>query len=143
MSEETAINSIKRCRRRTTVFNEVQLRTLYLHFTYCNFPDPSMFKIIGSLTKLEPQVIKIWFQNERSRQRKRAAHFLDEGKCCGDLWCEGVTVLSCLVLSCLGCLSLCMCVCVCVCTCCPVVVVVFTEVIPPCSELQGEAIQVP
>ncbi|XP_050721013.1 uncharacterized protein LOC127000915 isoform X2 [Eriocheir sinensis] len=77
-SEETAINSIKRCRRRTTVFNEVQLRTLYLHFTHCNFPDPSMFKIIGNLTKLEPQVIKIWFQNERSRQRKRAAHFLDE-----------------------------------------------------------------
>lgn len=74
------VSSMKRHRRRTTVFNEVQLRTLYMHFTYCNFPDPSMFKIIGHLTKLEPQVIKIWFQNERSRQRKRATHIVDEGK---------------------------------------------------------------
>ncbi|KAK3894565.1 hypothetical protein Pcinc_001720 [Petrolisthes cinctipes] len=71
-------SNVKRHRRRTTVFNEVQLRTLYLHFTYCNFPDPSMFRIIGHITKLEPQVIKIWFQNERSRQRKRALHFMDE-----------------------------------------------------------------
>lgn len=78
-------SNVKRHRRRTTVFNEVQLRTLYLHFTYCNFPDPSMFRIIGHITKLEPQVIKIWFQNERSRQRKRALHFMDEGKV--KQWC--------------------------------------------------------
>ncbi|XP_045624676.2 uncharacterized protein [Procambarus clarkii] len=78
VTDDTDLNNMKRHRRRTTVFNEVQLRTLYLHFTYCNFPDPSMFKIIGHLTKLEPQVIKIWFQNERSRQRKRATHILDE-----------------------------------------------------------------
>ncbi|XP_042239472.1 uncharacterized protein LOC121877707 isoform X2 [Homarus americanus] len=77
-TDDTDLNNMKRHRRRTTVFNEVQLRTLYLHFTYCNFPDPSMFKIIGHLTKLEPQVIKIWFQNERSRQRKRATHIVDE-----------------------------------------------------------------
>ncbi|XP_042858941.1 uncharacterized protein LOC122245064 [Penaeus japonicus] len=76
--DSTDMSSMKRHRRRTTVFNEVQLRTLYMHFTYCNFPDPSMFKIIGHLTKLEPQVIKIWFQNERSRQRKRATHIVDE-----------------------------------------------------------------
>ncbi|XP_069956382.1 uncharacterized protein [Cherax quadricarinatus] len=78
VTDETDLNNMKRHRRRTTVFNEAQLRTLYLHFTYCNFPDPSMFKIIGHLTKLEPQVIKIWFQNERSRQRKRATHIVDE-----------------------------------------------------------------
>nr|XP_027238601.1 uncharacterized protein LOC113829580 isoform X2 [Penaeus vannamei] len=76
--DSTDVSGMKRHRRRTTVFNEVQLRTLYMHFTYCNFPDPSMFKIIGHLTKLEPQVIKIWFQNERSRQRKRATHIVDE-----------------------------------------------------------------
>ncbi|XP_068249240.1 uncharacterized protein [Palaemon carinicauda] len=78
--EEEALDleSLKRHRRRTTVFNEVQLRTLYMHFTHCNFPDPAMFKIIGHLVKLDPQVIKIWFQNERSRQRKRAMHIVDE-----------------------------------------------------------------
>ncbi|KAK7069295.1 hypothetical protein SK128_012735 [Halocaridina rubra] len=76
--EESDYDEYKRHRRRTTVFNEVQLRTLYMHFTHCNFPDPAMFKIIGHLIKLDPQVIKIWFQNERSRQRKRASHIVDE-----------------------------------------------------------------
>ncbi|XP_064099059.1 uncharacterized protein LOC135210161 isoform X2 [Macrobrachium nipponense] len=76
--EAVDLESLRRHRRRTTVFNEVQLRTLYMHFTHCNFPDPAMFKIIGHLVKLDPQVIKIWFQNERSRQRKRAMHIVDE-----------------------------------------------------------------
>ncbi|KAB7505408.1 hypothetical protein Anas_10258, partial [Armadillidium nasatum] len=61
----------KRLRRRTTVFTENQHRVLYLHFTHCNFPDPSMFRILSKLTGLTPHVIKIWFQNERSRQRRQ------------------------------------------------------------------------
>ncbi|CAL4092978.1 unnamed protein product [Meganyctiphanes norvegica] len=76
-SEDVDMNMLRR-RRRTTIFSESQLRILYLHYTYNNFPDPSMFKIIGYLAKLDAQVIKIWFQNERSRQRKRAKHIMEE-----------------------------------------------------------------
>ena len=65
-------------RRRTTVFSESQHRTLYQHFTHCNFPEPAMFRILAKLIGLDAPVIKIWFQNERSRQRKRAS-FMMEG----------------------------------------------------------------
>ena len=63
-------------RRRTTVFSESQHRILYQHFTHCNFPEPAIFRILASLIGLEAAVIKIWFQNERSRQRKRANFML-------------------------------------------------------------------
>lgn len=65
-------------RRRTTVFSETQHRILYQHFTHCNFPEPAMFRILAKLIGLDAAVIKIWFQNERSRQRKRAS-FIMEG----------------------------------------------------------------
>ena len=70
----------KRLRRRTTVFTEAQHRILYLHFTHCNFPDPAMFRILSKLTGLTPHVIKIWFQNERSRQRRQVSITESEGK---------------------------------------------------------------
>ena len=71
--------NLKRLRRRTTVFTEAQQRILYMHFTHCNFPDPAMFKILSYISKLDHHVIKIWFQNERSRQRRRSSQLGAEG----------------------------------------------------------------
>ncbi|KAF2354599.1 Homeobox domain [Trinorchestia longiramus] len=71
-------------RRRTTVFSESQHRILYQHFTHCNFPEPAMFRILAKLIGLDAAVIKIWFQNERSRQRKRASFIMEGNKSFAD-----------------------------------------------------------
>ncbi|XP_047739982.1 uncharacterized protein LOC125179005 [Hyalella azteca] len=71
-------------RRRTTVFSETQHRILYQHFTHCNFPEPAMFRILAKLIGLDAAVIKIWFQNERSRQRKRASFIMEGNKSFAD-----------------------------------------------------------
>lgn len=59
-----------------TVLNEKQLHTLRTCYNANPRPDAMMKEQLVEMTGLSPRVIRVWFQNKRCKDKKRATFIL-------------------------------------------------------------------
>ncbi|CAF0870656.1 unnamed protein product [Adineta ricciae] len=52
-----------------TAFTDDQKQCLDRFYSFNRYPDPSQMETLSQLLSLEERVIRVWFQNKRSRER--------------------------------------------------------------------------
>lgn len=68
----TKVSSDGKPTRVRTVLNEKQLHTLRTCYSANPRPDALMKEQLVEMTGLSPRVIRVWFQNKRCKDKKRA-----------------------------------------------------------------------
>lgn len=68
----TKVSSDGKPTRVRTVLNEKQLHTLRTCYNANPRPDALMKEQLVEMTSLSPRVIRVWFQNKRCKDKKRA-----------------------------------------------------------------------
>lgn len=75
-SEGTTKRKADRPTRVRTVLNEKQLHTLRTCYNANPRPDAMMKEQLVEMTGLSPRVIRVWFQNKRCKDKKKASFIL-------------------------------------------------------------------
>ncbi|XP_017039359.1 zinc finger protein 1 isoform X2 [Drosophila ficusphila] len=70
MEEEPRQESGERKVRVRTAINEEQQQQLKQHYSLNSRPSRDEFRMIATRLQLDPRVVQVWFQNNRSRERK-------------------------------------------------------------------------
>ncbi|XP_020811702.1 zinc finger protein 1 isoform X1 [Drosophila serrata] len=70
MEEEPRQESGERKVRVRTAINEEQQQQLKQHYSLNSRPSRDEFRMIAARLQLDPRVVQVWFQNNRSRERK-------------------------------------------------------------------------
>lgn len=75
-TEGTTKRKADRPTRVRTVLNEKQLHTLRTCYNANPRPDAMMKEQLVEMTGLSPRVIRVWFQNKRCKDKKKASLIL-------------------------------------------------------------------
>ncbi|CAF0756516.1 unnamed protein product [Didymodactylos carnosus] len=78
-SLETKTDSNGKKKNRTQ-FTDNQKWTLDRFYAKQSYPDPSQMELLSKQLSLEEKVIRVWFQNKRSRDKTRSPRFLNQSR---------------------------------------------------------------
>ncbi|XP_037712288.1 zinc finger protein 1 isoform X2 [Drosophila subpulchrella] len=79
MEEEPRQESGERKVRVRTAINEEQQQQLKQHYSLNSRPSRDEFRMIAARLQLDPRVVQVWFQNNRSRERKMQSFQSNQG----------------------------------------------------------------